>query len=266
LIKRGLPNNKIDFLTNGTYSAVSSTDLIYPYSLKNASCKINYLDKNFEQAKLCEFNQELILLPRTVLKIRAILSKSKIHILDRIYYILLEKNEIDIKTILIILNSKITTFYYDYFYGSTKIGGGYIDLKGTQIANLPIPKLESLEQQIPFIQIADKILELNKNLQETKQNFINELKLEKLTKKLQNFEELTFEEFITEYTKALKLKFADKLAERNFKQEWQAIFENDKTMACTLKEQIEQTDKEIDKMVYELYGLNDDEIVIVENL
>jgi hypothetical protein len=113
---------------------------------------------------------------------------------------------------------------------------------------------------------ADKMLELNKNLQETKQNFLNELKLEKLTKKLQNFEELTFDEFIKEYTKSLKLKFADKLAERNFKQEWQAIFENDKAITCKIKAEIEITDKEIDKMVYELYGLSDEEIKIVEGV
>ncbi len=61
-------------------------------------------------------------------------------------------------------------------------------------------------------------------------------------------------------------KYADKLAERNFKQEWQAIFENDKTLACGFKTEIEQTDKEIDKMVYELYGLSDDEIGIVEGV
>ncbi|MBU0720781.1 hypothetical protein KJ877_05520 [bacterium] len=108
------------------------------------------------------------------------------------------------------------------------------------------------------------MLSLNKSLQETKQNFTNELKLEKLTKKLQNFEELTFEEFVAEYKKSLKLKFADKLAERNFKQEWQAIFENDKTLACGFKTEIQITDKEIDKMVYELYGLSDEEIKIVE--
>jgi hypothetical protein len=40
-------------------------------------------------------------------------------------------------------------------------------------------------------------------------------------------------------------------------QEWQAIFENDKALTCKLK-------TEIEKMVYELYGLSDDEIKIVE--
>tara|TARA_R110002072_G_scaffold59685_1_gene151936 strand:+ start:530 stop:655 length:126 start_codon:yes stop_codon:yes gene_type:complete len=35
--------------------------------------------------------------------------------------------------------------------------------------------------------------------------------------------------------------------------------------AQALKAQINQTDKEIDQMVYELYGLTEDETAIVEN-
>ncbi|MDQ1341363.1 MAG: hypothetical protein QG567_2521, partial [Campylobacterota bacterium] len=168
------------------------------------------------------------------------------------------------KFFLALLNSSLMWFFIKNT--STEFRGGYFAYQTKYIEPFPLPKLDSLEQQTPFIQKADKMLELNKNLQETKQNFINELKLEKLTKKLQNFEELTFEEFVTEYTKSLKLKFADKLAERNFKQEWQAIFENDKALTCKLKTEIAKTDKEIDKMVYELYGLSDEEIKIVEGV
>ena len=108
------------------------------------------------------------------------------------------------------------------------------------------------------------MLFINKQLQETKQNFLNELGIEKLSKKLQNFEELEFDDFVKEYTKAKKIKFTDKLEERNFKNNWKALFENDKTLTCKLKEEIKQTDKEIDQMVYKLYDLTEDEIKIVE--
>jgi len=37
-----------------------------------------------------------------------------------------------------------------------------------------------------------------------------------------------------------------------------------KTEAQILKTEIDKTDKEIDQMVYELYGLSEDEIKIVE--
>jgi len=178
-------------------------------------------------------------------------------------YSFIKKDEVeeDYKFYLSLFNSSLMWLFIQNT--STELRGGYFRFKTAYLEPFPLPKLKNLEQQQPFIQKADKMLELNKNLQETKRNFINELKLEKLTKKLQNFEELTFEEFVTEYTKSLKLKFADKLAERNFKQEWQAIFENDKTLTCKLKTEIAKTDKEIDKMVYELYGLSDEEIGIV---
>ncbi len=111
---------------------------------------------------------------------------------------------------------------------------------------------------------ANVMLKLTSNLQESKQNFTSELELEKIPKKLQNFEELDFDSFIKEYKKAKKLKFADKLEERNFKNEWRALFENDSKIALDLKSQIDITDREIDRMVYALYGLSEGEILIVE--
>ena len=110
------------------------------------------------------------------------------------------------------------------------------------------------------------MLELNKKLQELKQNFHNELNLEKLTNKLQKFEELEFDDFIKEYTKSKKIKFADKLEERNFKNDWKALFENDKKEVLSLQNRINQTNKEIDNMVYKLYDLTEDEIRIVEGV
>ncbi|MDD2790435.1 MAG: N-6 DNA methylase [Sulfurimonas sp.] len=168
------------------------------------------------------------------------------------------------KYFLALLNSSLMWFFIQNT--STEFRGGYFAYQTKYIEPFPLPKLESLEQQNPFIEKADKMLTLTKQLQETKQNFLHELRLDKVPKKLQNFEELTFEEFVTEFTKAKKIKFADKLEERNFKQEWQALFENDKTLACGIKTEIEQTDKEIDIIVYKLYNLTEDEIKIVEGV
>ena len=133
------------------------------------------------------------------------------------------------------------------------------------VKKLPIKEISKIEQE-PFIAKANKMLELNKKLQETKQNFTNELKLEKLPIKLQKFEELDFDDFVKEYVKAKKIKLADQLEERNFKNNWLAIFENDKKEVLELQNQIKIIDKEIDRMVYKLYDLNEDEIKIVEDI
>ena len=42
------------------------------------------------------------------------------------------------------------------------------------------------------------------------------------------------------------------------------LFEDNKKKALALKAEIDKTDKEIDQMVYELYGLTEEEIKIVE--
>ncbi|NCD11318.1 MAG: restriction endonuclease subunit M [Epsilonproteobacteria bacterium] len=168
----------------------------------------------------------------------------------------------DYKFYLAILNSSLFWFFIQNT--STEFRGGYFTFSTKQVEPFPLPKLENLEQQALFIEKADLMLELNRQLQSTKQAFLTELNLEKIPQKLQNFEALDFEEFVKEYTKAKKIKFADKLEERTFKQQWQSLFENDKTLTCKLKTQIRTTDKEIDKMVYELYGLSNDEIKIVE--
>jgi hypothetical protein len=166
------------------------------------------------------------------------------------------------KFYLSIFNSSLMWFFIKNT--SAELRGGYFMYQTKYLEPFPLPKLDNLEQQEPFIQKADLMLELNKKLQETKQNFYDELKLEKLTTKLQKFEELEFDDFIKEYTKSKKIKFADKLEERNFKNDWKALFGNDKKEVLRIQEEINETDKEIDQMVYKLYDLTEDEIKIVE--
>ncbi|MCF6309440.1 MAG: N-6 DNA methylase [Sulfurimonas sp.] len=170
----------------------------------------------------------------------------------------------DYKFYLTLLNSSLMWFYLKNT--GYELRGGFFAFKTKFLEPFPLAKLKNLEQQEPFIQKAELMLELHKNLHVTKQNFINEFELEKIPKKLQNFEELEFDEFVKEYKRAKKLKFADKLEERNFKNDWKALFENDAKIALDLKLQINIADKEIDKMVYELYGLSDDEVKIVEGI
>ena len=47
--------------------------------------------------------------------------------------------------------------------------------------------------------------------------------------------------------------------------EWEEYFNDYKKQCNELSAQISATDREKDKMVYELYGLTDEEIAIVEN-
>ena len=135
-------------------------------------------------------------------------------------------------------------------------------IKGYQLKELPIKKI-SLEAQQPFIEKADKMLFLNKNLQELSQKFqrllTRKFELEKLTTKLQDWYLLEFSEFVKELKKSkIKLSLKEEI-------EWEEIFLEKKEEAEKVKNEIEMTDKEIDGMVYELYGLSKEEVKIVES-
>ncbi len=162
----------------------------------------------------------------------------------------------------ILLNSKLLNWYvYRFIYGKA-IRTMHFDSPIT--SRLPIKPINT-EEQKAFIQKATIVIELNSQLQSSKQNFIKELNLEKVPKKLQNFHVLTFEEFAKEYKKATKLKFQDKLEERNFKNLWRSLFEHDSKIAKELELQKDVINNEINTMVYRLYKLNDNEISLVEN-
>lgn len=116
-----------------------------------------------------------------------------------------------------------------------------------------------------FTDLADAILNLHENLKDIKRAFLNELNLTKIPKSLESFENLEFDEFIKELSKALKLKFKDKFDERNFKNEWERIFTHDKESVLNLQSKIANLDKKANYLVYELFELNDDEIKFIEN-
>jgi seryl-tRNA synthetase len=107
------------------------------------------------------------------------------------------------------------------------------------------------------------MLSLNKNLQTGKSNFIKSLQedkaIEKITKKLDAFYKLEYDDFKKELRKQ-KVKIALG-AENN---EWREYFAQTKEKITAIQNQINQTDNEIDQMVYKLYELTDEEIRIVE--
>jgi type I restriction-modification system DNA methylase subunit len=175
-----------------------------------------------------------------------------------------QDKEISLKYILTVLNSSLMAYYF-MKNTAKSVRKMFPKVILQDLRLFPFKEINSIEQE-PFIRKANLMLNLNQELIGAKQGFLNELNLDKLTIKLQNFETLEFDEFIKEYVKARKIKFADKLEERKFKNEWKALFENDKEEVLSIQKEINETDKEIDQMVYKLYNLTEDEIKIVEGV
>ena len=211
------------------------------------------------------FNGERIIIRETGNRITSLYVNENIQQNRSLYSILLNDNSIDYKYLLGIINSSLMQFYYkSKFAANTDV---FPKIRIAQVKDLPI-KISKKSIQDNFKQKVNLLINNGIQLKDNTTKFTNYLQsqfsIEKLTTKLQNWHELTFAEFIKELNKAIKTVGGTPLTKLQ-EMEWMEVFETKKSEAQTLKAEIDKTDKEIDKMVYELYGLSDEEIAIVEN-
>lgn len=168
-----------------------------------------------------------------------------------------ENGKYDLKFLLGLLNSLLINVWYK-FYDTD------IEIKLTSVKHIPLPQVNT-EEQTPLILKVNQILgykiEFENLIKKFSNYFTSHFQVESLSGKLSNWHELKFNDFIKEIKKLIKGTLLTKKDEF----EWMELFEENKKHALELKSQIDQTDKEIDYMVYELYGLTQEEIQIVEN-
>jgi len=120
------------------------------------------------------------------------------------------------------------------------------EVKAFHLGLLSIVSLNDDEHQ-SFISKVDSMLSLNKGLQP----FVG-----KFQRMLQHA--LTYKDFATELgMKKIKLTLAPEA-------EWEDNFTTEQAKVLEFKNQIDNTDREIDRMVHALYGLTEGEIRIVE--
>ncbi|MFW2178045.1 MULTISPECIES: Eco57I restriction-modification methylase domain-containing protein [unclassified Moraxella] len=161
----------------------------------------------------------------------------------------------DNKGLLAVLNSKMGWWLISKY--CTQIQNGY-QLIWKSFGQIPVPtNLDELSIK------ADEMLRLNKQLQDVQSKFLRTLdrkfNLTDPSKNLQNWHTLTYKDFTKELAKKkIKLTLADEA-------EWEDYFIAQQKTATDLQTQINQTDQQINQMVYQLYGLNEDEINIIEN-
>lgn len=204
-------------------------------------------------------------------------------IIDRSLYIARIENEENsdyfIEYILGILNSKLMSFYFRY--SNNEFDNLFPKIRVAEFKNLPI-KIIDPNSQLPLKARVNSIIGLKDIATQHNskiQKYLSEkFSLINLSRKLQNWDELSFGEFIKELNKAIKKENRDRKKEagenafteipeltKRDEFEWMELFEENKMKAQELQTQIATTEKEIDQMVYELYGLTEEEIQIVEN-
>ncbi|HXA01648.1 MAG TPA: TaqI-like C-terminal specificity domain-containing protein, partial [Cytophagaceae bacterium] len=207
------------------------------------------------------FEQEKIVTPETSLGGNMTIDNCKYYHNTQVYSLIKkDKYNFDNKFLVAILNSNL--FWFFLKSTGAVLRGGYFRFKTKYLEPFPLPKENSGEEQRPFIEKVNFIISQTADFKNIQIQFTDLLQskfnIEKLTRNLECWYELDFKAFLTELKKA-KVSLA--LSEEA---EWMKYFNEEKQKALALKSEIEQVDKEIDQMVYVLYGLTEEEIKIVE--
>lgn len=159
---RGLPNSKITY-NNCGYTAIKST-FVKKYYIINERVKVTINDKNLQKKFITIFNDDLIILPRTVKCLQAAIKPNNEFLLDRIYYLIPLKMKMNILFVLAQLNSKLINFWFEHKYSSTKVQGGYFDLRGTQILSIPIRKESENKSIIDLVKLLLTNISVHRNI------------------------------------------------------------------------------------------------------
>lgn len=258
-IKRGLEigKDKVFEFSNNRIKIITGED-VSRYCLK----QYKSIEENiYEEYKKEEeyFNGERLIIRETGNRITALYLNENVQQNRSLYSILL--NGYNYKFILGIINSSLMQFYYkSKFAAKTDV---FPKIRIAQVKELPIKLSESSH----ITQYVDKLINSKEVFFNKKSSFLkyfqSQFHIETLSKKLQSWQELTFSDFIKELKKAIKTTGGTSLTKLQ-EMEWMEVFETKKKEALELKAEIDKTDKEIDQMVYELYGLSEEEIKIVE--
>ena len=163
-----------------------------------------------------------------------------------------------IKYLLALLNSSLLDWFYG-FIGKAK--GDSREYFNKPLSEIPIKNL-SITEQKPYIEHVDKILQLLAEIQTKRNCFTKRLSENfdniRITTVIESFMELSFKEFIIELAKQ---KIALSLMKQD---EWSLYFESYKKDINELTLQKNRLDKEIERMVFALYGLTIEEVALVE--
>jgi len=145
--------------------------------------------------------------------------------------------------------------------------GQYNQLSTAKIGSLPIIKIDFSKESLKKIfwdinSKVEQLISLTPTLNNILSDFFNfvyaKLNLNDSTNNFEEWDKLEFKDFLKNLKKAkVKLSLSEEA-------EWMQYYNEQKQKALELKSEIDRIDKEIDQLVYELYGLSEDEIKIVE--
>ncbi len=214
-----------------------------PYNMRNCA----YLD---------EFAKQKIVYPNMTKYLPFCYDETKSSANQKCYILTTKDESISLKFLTAVFNSKLIKLWIRCV--CPELGEDRREIGKIYFEKLHVPT----DNQQPFIELADTMLALNKELQEKRARFLRRLQDNmpeiKINGTLETFDTLDFAGFVAELKKQ-KIKLS--LVQQD---EWEDYFNQYKAACSELVSKIADTDKVIDTCVYALYGLTEEEIAIIE--
>lgn len=220
-----------------------------------------YLDYSLDRIHSCKsteiFTQPKILFRRVWGSLVATYDEDNFFALNTLV-VITPKADLRLKFLLSIFNSKLLNYCYVNLFKSSKTV--FSEIQARSVGRLPIPKA-SLSEQQPFIEKTELMLFLNRDLQDKSDSFIKNIQAKynvlKVALKLEKWWELDFAEFLKETKISIPLTEQEELMQ---------YFDARRGEVQAIDSEIRKTDAEIDTMVFNLYGLTEEERGIVSGL
>ncbi|MBN1971235.1 MAG: N-6 DNA methylase [Candidatus Delongbacteria bacterium] len=218
-----------------------------PYNLRNCA----YLE---------EFAKPKIIYPNMTSVFPFMYDESGMLGNDKSFILTAQDYSVSLLYLTAVFNSSLAKLWI--WWNCPELGDNRREIRKVYFEHFPVPQANE-EQTTNLAHYATQRTKLTAELQalcsKFTRNIRREFNLEKISAKLENWFQTPFKVFLKELEKN-KVKFT-----LSQKAEWEDYFLQEQKKTLEIKHQIDTTDKEIDQMVYELYGLTDDEIAIIEH-
>ncbi len=171
---------------------------------------------------------------------------------DKSFIITVQDEFVSLLFLTALFNSSLAKLWI--WYNCPELQGGTREIRKVFFEHFPVP--DANENQISAMeQLAIRRAQLTGDLRSTSLKFQRAIQrnftLESLSNNLQNWYSLSYPDFVKELRKKkIKLSLSQEA-------EWEEYFMEESGKANTIKNQIEGVEQEIDRMVSELYGIED---------
>ena len=175
---------------------------------------------------------------------------------DTIYSLTPRSQVPDLYSYLAILNSNLTWFFL--ITTGSVLRGGYFRFKTNYLKNISFPTIKTTLLRDKASKLTMMQSELHSLRTKLFLSVSNDLIAQKRTRKLESWYELSYPQFEAELVKN------NVAITQHDTAKWRDNFSKQKVHFSSIQANIEKLEDEINALVYELYGLTDEEIRIVE--